>query len=50
MPSTSLGQECQPFDMTPPDEPLFDPAKVVIVSNGRYGAFLCLVSFFAAEG
>ena len=26
---------CQPFDMTPPDTPLFDPKKTAIVSNGR---------------
>ncbi|KAI0792260.1 hypothetical protein C8Q75DRAFT_792008 [Abortiporus biennis] len=26
---------CQPFDMTPPDEALFDPKKTAIVSNGR---------------
>ena len=32
-----LGDECQPFDQTPPSEPLFDPKNVVIVSNGRYG-------------
>lgn len=32
-----LGQECQPagFPTQPPDEALFDPKKVVIVSNGR---------------
>ena len=34
--ANSLGQECQPFDMTPPDSALFDPTKVVIVSNGRF--------------
>lgn len=34
--SQRLGQECQPFGMTPPDEGLFEPANVVIVSNGRY--------------
>ncbi|KAL5481091.1 hypothetical protein ACEPAI_10032 [Sanghuangporus weigelae] len=42
--SQRLGQECQPFDMTPPDEPLFDPAKVVIVSNGRCASSCSLFS------
>lgn len=31
-----LGQECQPFEIAPPDEALFAPTKVAIVSNGRY--------------
>ncbi len=26
---------CQPFDIAPPSEALFDPTKVAIVSNGR---------------
>ena len=34
--SQKLGQECQPFGtVEPPDEELFDPKKVVIVSNGH---------------
>ncbi|KAJ7913878.1 hypothetical protein B0H13DRAFT_2003844 [Mycena leptocephala] len=34
--SQRLGQECQPggFVTTPPDVALFDPSKVVIISNG----------------
>ena len=31
-----IGQECQPFPQEAPSEPLFDPTRVVIVSNGRY--------------
>ena len=31
-----LGDECQPFEMDPPQEALFDPKKVVIISNGRF--------------
>lgn len=38
-----IGQECQPFSQTPPDQPLFDTKKVVIVSNGRYGPFVVAV-------
>ena len=33
--SQRLGQECQPFDIEPPSEPLFSPEDVVIISNGR---------------
>ncbi len=33
--SQRLGQECQPFAVTPPDAPLFDAKKVAIVGNGR---------------
>ncbi|KAI0787068.1 hypothetical protein BC629DRAFT_1582239 [Irpex lacteus] len=33
--SLTLSDGCQPFDLDPPDEALFDPHKVVIVSNGR---------------
>ena len=31
-----LDQECQPFLMDPPNQALFDPKKVVVVTNGRY--------------
>lgn len=30
-----LGDECQPFEMDPPAEALFDPKKVAIINNGR---------------
>ncbi|KAJ7577017.1 hypothetical protein C8J56DRAFT_1061728 [Mycena floridula] len=33
--SQELGQECQPFDMAPPEVPLFNASSVVIVNNGR---------------
>ncbi|THH03064.1 hypothetical protein EW145_g6558, partial [Phellinidium pouzarii] len=42
--SQRLGQECQPFDQTPPDAPLFDTKKVVIVSNGRCASSCSLFS------
>ncbi|KAL5528063.1 hypothetical protein ACEPAF_7199 [Sanghuangporus sanghuang] len=42
--SQRLGQECQPFDIVPPSEPLFDPTKVVIVGNGRCGSSCTLFS------
>ncbi|KAG6813617.1 hypothetical protein H0H92_009234 [Tricholoma furcatifolium] len=34
--SQRLGQECQPFRWDAPEEGLFAPQNVVIVSNGRY--------------
>ncbi|KIJ52329.1 hypothetical protein M422DRAFT_243123 [Sphaerobolus stellatus SS14] len=40
--SQRLGQECQPFDMTPPDEPLFAPENVVILNNGLCGSSCAL--------
>ncbi|KAJ7680424.1 hypothetical protein DFH06DRAFT_1265431 [Mycena polygramma] len=33
--SPRLGQECQPFEIAPPDHGLFDPQKIAIVSNGH---------------
>ncbi|KAG5644995.1 hypothetical protein DXG03_007272 [Asterophora parasitica] len=39
-----LGQECQPFSWTPPEEALFKPQDVVIVSNGRCGSSCSLFS------
>ncbi|KLO14415.1 hypothetical protein SCHPADRAFT_872766 [Schizopora paradoxa] len=42
--SLRIGQECQPFSQTPPDEPLFDTKKVVIVSNGRCASSCSLFS------
>lgn len=42
--ATRLGQECQPFSSAPPDTALFDPSKVVIVSNGRCGSSCSLFS------
>ena len=42
--SRELGQECQPFFIDPPAEALFDPKKVVIVSNGRCGSACSLFS------
>ncbi|EJC99199.1 uncharacterized protein FOMMEDRAFT_148756 [Fomitiporia mediterranea MF3/22] len=42
--SQRLGQECQPFDMTTPDAPLFDTSKVAIVSNGRCASSCSLFS------
>jgi len=51
--SQKLGQECQPFSISPPAEVLFDPKKVAIISNGRCGSSCSLfsVSFsFASRG
>ncbi|KAJ3503821.1 hypothetical protein NLJ89_g8259 [Agrocybe chaxingu] len=44
--SPRLGNECQPegFPGDPPSEALFDPTKVVIVSNGRCGSSCSLFS------
>ncbi|THV02344.1 hypothetical protein K435DRAFT_920625 [Dendrothele bispora CBS 962.96] len=42
--SQRLGQECQPFDMNPPDEGLFEPENVVIMSNGRCASSCSLFS------
>ncbi|EJD54244.1 hypothetical protein AURDEDRAFT_156023 [Auricularia subglabra TFB-10046 SS5] len=43
--SVRLGQECQPFTIAiPPDEPLFDLSKVVIVGNGRCASACALFS------
>ena len=33
--SLRMADVCQPFNVNPPDEPLFDTSKVAIVSNGR---------------
>ncbi|KAL0068883.1 hypothetical protein AAF712_004214 [Marasmius tenuissimus] len=42
--SQRLGQECQPFLMDPPEEALFEPRDVVIVSNGRCASSCALFS------
>ena len=42
--SQKLGQECQPFTVDPPEEALFDPTKVAIVSNGRCASSCSLFS------
>ncbi|KAG7098678.1 hypothetical protein E1B28_000592 [Marasmius oreades] len=42
--SQRLGQECQPFGMEPPAEPLFKPQDVVIISNGRCASSCALFS------
>jgi len=44
--SQRLGQECQPggFVTTPPDVALFDPSKVVIISNGKCASSCSLFS------
>ncbi|TFK48991.1 hypothetical protein OE88DRAFT_1737208 [Heliocybe sulcata] len=47
--SQRLGQECQPFDMRPPAEALFNPKKVAIVSNGRCGSSCSLFSITMAK-
>ncbi|KZT70029.1 hypothetical protein DAEQUDRAFT_690052 [Daedalea quercina L-15889] len=47
--SQRLGDECQPFEMDPPGEPLFDPKKVVIISNGRCASSCSLFSISMAK-
>ncbi|KAF5337318.1 hypothetical protein D9611_003167 [Ephemerocybe angulata] len=49
--SPRLGQECQPegFSFNPPNEALFDPKKVVIVSNGRCASSCSLFSITMAK-
>ncbi|KAF8518425.1 hypothetical protein BU17DRAFT_48809 [Hysterangium stoloniferum] len=42
--SQRLGQECQPFDMTPPDAPLFDTKDIAIVNNGLCASSCALFS------
>ncbi|KAF5370878.1 hypothetical protein D9758_002013 [Tetrapyrgos nigripes] len=42
--SQRLGQECQPFEVDPPDEGLFEPENVVIISNGRCASSCSLFS------
>ncbi|KAI0941993.1 hypothetical protein AcV7_002542 [Taiwanofungus camphoratus] len=47
--SQRLGDECQPFEMDPPAEALFDPKKVAIVSNGRCASSCSLFSITMAK-
>ncbi|PCH35120.1 hypothetical protein WOLCODRAFT_139749 [Wolfiporia cocos MD-104 SS10] len=47
--SQELGDECQPFEMDPPVEALFDPRKVAIVSNGRCASSCSLFSITMAK-
>lgn len=34
-----IGQECQPFAVDPPDEPLFASNSIIIVTNGRCASY-----------
>ncbi|KIY53947.1 hypothetical protein FISHEDRAFT_32250 [Fistulina hepatica ATCC 64428] len=47
--SPRLGQECQPFDIAPPDEALFEASRVAIVSNGRCASSCSLFSITMAK-
>ena len=42
--SQRLGQECQPFDVDPLAEALFDASRVAIVGNGRCASSCSLFS------
>nr|GAT56785.1 predicted protein [Mycena chlorophos] len=42
--SPLLGAECQPFEIAPPEEGLFKPEDVVIISNGRCASSCSLFS------
>ncbi|KIL66287.1 hypothetical protein M378DRAFT_186093 [Amanita muscaria Koide BX008] len=44
-PQNINGQECQPFDWQPPNDTLFEPHNVVIISNGRRASSCSLFSF-----
>ena len=44
-----MADQCQPFDMDPPEEALFDPKKTVIVSNGRCASSCSLFSVSSHE-
>uniref|UniRef100_D8Q8U2 Tail specific protease domain-containing protein n=2 Tax=Schizophyllum commune (strain H4-8 / FGSC 9210) TaxID=578458 RepID=D8Q8U2_SCHCM len=44
-----MGQECQPFDMDPPSEALFEPENVIIMSNGRCASSCSLFSITMAK-
>ncbi|KIM40180.1 hypothetical protein M413DRAFT_446340 [Hebeloma cylindrosporum] len=39
-----LGQECQPFKWDPPEDGLFEPRNILIVSNGRCASSCSLFS------
>jgi len=39
-----IGDTCQPYAITPPEEPLFETDKIVIVSNGRCTSSCALFS------
>ncbi|KAH6913966.1 hypothetical protein BKA70DRAFT_1260005 [Coprinopsis sp. MPI-PUGE-AT-0042] len=47
--SARLGQECQPFGWEAPEEALFKPEDVVIVSNGRCASSCSLFSITMAK-
>ncbi|KAK7005599.1 hypothetical protein R3P38DRAFT_3326167 [Favolaschia claudopus] len=47
--SPRLGAECQPFEMTPPEEGLFEPENIVIISNGRCASSCSLFSITMAK-
>lgn len=44
-----MSDVCQPFDLTPPAEALFDPKKTAIVSNGRCASSCSLFSITMAK-
>ncbi|KAK7685580.1 hypothetical protein QCA50_011447 [Cerrena zonata] len=47
--SPRMSDICQPFDIAPPSEQLFDPKKVVIVNNGRCASSCSLFSITMAK-
>ncbi|KAI0343270.1 hypothetical protein BDW22DRAFT_1413290 [Trametopsis cervina] len=47
--SLTLSDGCQPFDIAPPDTPLFAGNKVAIVSNGRCASSCSLFSITMAK-
>ncbi|KAH8103013.1 hypothetical protein BXZ70DRAFT_889701 [Cristinia sonorae] len=47
--SPRMADQCQPFDMDPPAQALFNPKKVAIVSNGRCASSCSLFSITMAK-
>ncbi|THH30886.1 hypothetical protein EUX98_g3273 [Antrodiella citrinella] len=47
--SPRMADQCQPFDIDPPTEALFDPKKTAIVSNGRCASSCSLFSVTMAK-
>ena len=41
-----MGRECRDLSVAPPDQPLFDPRKIVIIGNGRCDADMHFVILF----
>ncbi|KAH7099981.1 hypothetical protein BKA62DRAFT_707898 [Auriculariales sp. MPI-PUGE-AT-0066] len=47
--SDRIGDTCTPYPVTAPDEPLFDPTKVLLVGNGRCSSSCSLFAIAMTE-